>query len=539
MLKRLWKPVVGTAALVGAPGYLYFKYTSNPKPRETFDLSVRVRGPDGKPSMSTRAIQLLTKEEVEERLHEHAQATAVQRRGVVWKQHTAYLASNNPIEDANASKIVERDPSELAPPGDLLFFAVMDGHGGYDTSRLLSRVLIPAVALELDLLMREPSAIIPKSGTLASLKAILSPTKATQIPFDANPQFVSLAIQRAFTNLDSEIVDAPLRFLAQTMVQEGAKEQAIPDLSKHPLAEAMLRPAMSGSCALLALFDTAYRNLYVALAGDSRAVAGVWEETPDGTGFWRVDVLTEDQTGRNPNELRRMQAEHPADEAHTVIMRGRVLGGLEPTRAFGDARYKWPAEVQALLNKAFFEGSGQSMRSTPALLRTPPYVTARPVVTHRDLSFLHSPGSAHERPKSAMKFIVLATDGLWDELTSEEVVALVGGHLAGLKGNIAKSELPILVPTTTGHTIEGKDKRQRSAEEGSWAFVDDNVSTHLIRNAFGGGDELKLRQLLSIPSPLSRKYRDDITVTVVYWEDGREEDARTSTFTSEHAKAKL
>lgn len=55
----------------------------------------------------------------------------------------------------------------------------------------------------------------------------------------------------------------------------------------------------------MALFDTSYRNLYVACTGDSRAVAGVWEETPDGTGVWRVDVLTEDQTGRNPNELRR------------------------------------------------------------------------------------------------------------------------------------------------------------------------------------------------------------------------------------------
>lgn len=40
-----------------------------------------------------------------------------------------------------------------------------------------------------------------------------------------------------------------------------------------------------------------------------------------------------------------MQSEHPADEAALVIQRGRVLGGLEPTRAFGDARYKWPREV--------------------------------------------------------------------------------------------------------------------------------------------------------------------------------------------------
>jgi pyruvate dehydrogenase phosphatase len=248
MLRRLWKPVVGTAVLVGAPGYLYFKYTSKPKPRETFDLSVRVRGPDGKATMSTRSITLLTKDEVEAKLHEHVEATATARRGIIWKKHTAYLSANDPIEDANASKIVQRDPSELSPPGDLLFYAVMDGHGGYHTSRLLSQVLIPAVAIELDLLTKEPSSIIPKLSTLDNLKALFSGSKlASSIPFDGNPQYVSLAIQRAFTNLDSEIVDSPLRLLAQAMMQEGEKEQHIPDLSKHPLAEVMLKPAMSGA----------------------------------------------------------------------------------------------------------------------------------------------------------------------------------------------------------------------------------------------------------------------------------------------------
>lgn len=43
-----------------------------------------------------------------------------------------------------------------------------------------------------------------------------------------------------------------------------------------------------------------------------------------------------------------MKSEHPPDEAEDVIQRGRVLGGLEPSRAFGDARYKWPAEVQSV-----------------------------------------------------------------------------------------------------------------------------------------------------------------------------------------------
>ena len=41
-----------------------------------------------------------------------------------------------------------------------------------------------------------------------------------------------------------------------------------------------------------------------------------------------------------------MQSEHPPDEVEDVIKHGRVLGGLEPTRAFGDARYKWQREVQ-------------------------------------------------------------------------------------------------------------------------------------------------------------------------------------------------
>jgi pyruvate dehydrogenase phosphatase len=57
----------------------------------------------------------------------------------------------------------------------------------------------------------------------------------------------------------------------------------------------------------MAVLDTAHRDLYVACTGDCRAVAGVWEEHEDGKGSWRVEVLSEDQTGRNPNELKRFQ----------------------------------------------------------------------------------------------------------------------------------------------------------------------------------------------------------------------------------------
>ena len=162
------------------------------------------------------------------------------------------------------------------------------------------------------------------------------------------------------------------------------------------------------------------------------------------------------------------------------------------------------------------------MRPTPSASKTPPYVIPTPVVTHRKLS-LPNPGSSKPESSSSLKFLVLATDGLWDELSSEEVVALVGGHLSGLKGTIPKSSLQALVPTATGSpTVEGKELTRGSAHQGSWAFVDDNVSAHLIRNAFGGGDEKELRRVLSIPAPYSRRWRDDVTVTVIWWEEAQE-----------------
>jgi len=296
-------------------------------------------------------------------------------------------------------------------------------------------------------------------------------------------------------------------------------------------------PALSGSCAILAVLDTARRNLYVACTGDCRAVAGIWEEASDGTGSWKVEVLSEDQTGRNEKEAERMRSEHPEEEKDDVIRNGRVLGGLEPTRAFGDARYKWSTELQDILSKAFMGGE---MRRWPGPLKSPPYVTAKPEVTHATLAIpALSPVSASSE-KSTLRFLVLATDGLWDQLSSEDVVALVGGHLSGLKGSIPKSDLPNLVPTSTGTAaVEGKSKRRELAE-GAWAFVDDNPGTHLIRNALGGANNYQLRRTLSIPAPYSRSHRDDITVTVVWWQEGEEQQQpNSSTFNVEVPKAKL
>lgn len=227
-----------------------------------------------------------------------------------------------------------------------------------------------------------------------------------------------------------------------------------------------------------------------------------------------------------------MQSEHPADESALVIQRGRVLGGLEPTRAFGDANYKWPAETHARLVENLLP-PGTAARRSPRDLKTPPYVTADPVVTHRKLTFLpetSSSSSSSSTPPadpnvdSTLKFIVLATDGLWDELSSTDVVALVGGHISGIRSpSVAPSTIPVR-ETSGAAGVEGKDAIKRLKMAGKeenmkkWAFVDDNVSSHLIRNALGGADKEKLAYRASIPSGVARRFRDDITVTVVWYE---------------------
>ncbi|KAG6336594.1 hypothetical protein ID866_2503 [Astraeus odoratus] len=513
MLRRFWKPVAATTLFIGGPGYLYYRYYHNQR-TQAIEIPVRVRSENGQPIVTTRTFPMLPQATVDERLKEHAKQEVIPRGGMNWRITTASVAANDPVEDAHAHTVVARDPDDPLAPGDWLFFAVMDGHGGPHTSRLLSRTLINAVMLELSSLIHSTKG--SKWFSSANVQ---------------NPDAISVALQRAFTKLDEELINAPLKVLAANIDKNAITSKEVPDLSQHPLALPTILPAVSGSCALMAVFDTARQDLYIACSGDSRAVAGVWEEDENGNGSWRVEVLSEDQTGRNPSEHKRVQSEHPPDEADNVIVRGRVLGGLEPTRAFGDARYKWSREVQDILSTAFLIGNNQPLRPPPSNFKTPPYVTATPVVTHCDLAFGNTTnGSAPFKQSNSnsksLRFLVLATDGLWDKLTSEEAVALVGGALQGFKGVVPKTKLSTLVPTSQGTmlTVEGKDKRNHKdsdkEHDGSWSFNDDNLSVHLIRNAFGGGDATAVRRLMSIPYPYARRYRDDTTVTVIVWEDG-------------------
>jgi pyruvate dehydrogenase phosphatase len=321
---RFLRPAIYTiaAAGLGSSGYwLYSNHLSSSlSSKPSFDIRIRQRSPDGRTTMTTKSISQLSDIEIESLLTANAKTESITRPyGVTWKHSTASLNSNDPIEDANAQLILRQNPKGtgksspgLGTSGDLLFFAIMDGHAGPHTSRLLAKALIPAVALELSMLDKPSpegenigSPIQSKASYLsATLSYLRSLLPFLQSPFahipSEDPKYFQLAIQTAFANLDSEIVNAPVRVLE--MLQ--AKAETMKPW-EHPMAEASLLPALSGSCALLAVLDTARRDLHVAVTGDSRAVAGYWDEDATGEGKWRVEVLTEDQTGRNINEYKR------------------------------------------------------------------------------------------------------------------------------------------------------------------------------------------------------------------------------------------
>ncbi|CAA9997412.1 unnamed protein product, partial [Nesidiocoris tenuis] len=106
-------------------------------------------------------------------------------------------------------------------------------------------------------------------------------------------------------------------------------------------------------------------------------------------------------------EVERILSEHPPGEKTKIIERERLLGQLAPLRAFGDFRYKWSREE---LERLAVPRYGKTVIAPH--YETPPYLTAKPDVMYHRIS-----------PKD--KFLVIASDGLWDLLSPLQVTTIV------------------------------------------------------------------------------------------------------------------
>lgn len=198
-------------------------------------------------------------------------------------------------------------------------------------------------------------------------------------------------------------------------------------------------------------------------------------------GSWLATPLSIDQTAQNKDEVKRLKLEHPGE--NLVIKNNRLLGQLQPLRSFGDIQYKWDKVTHShVLTQVYGEPI-----VPPNMYKTPPYLTARPVVTHHRLQ-------PHD------KFLILATDGLWDVLSNEQAVGLVANFLQHKRKDKEHA------PTPSDITAAGDE------------VLEQNAATHLIRHALGGNDHSYVAQMLLVPEQYRRMWRDDITVTVVFFD---------------------
>lgn len=290
---------------------------------------------------------------------------------------------------------------------------------------------------------------------------------------------IDAAIMASFQQLDDEILNDGI--------------DALKSVKTTTEALSRLAPGYAGSCALLSMFDPTTKLLRVACTGDSRAVLGRRDPL---TGSYIATALSTDQTGFNEAELARVQAAHPGEPDVIDRRTGRTLG-LAITRAFGDGMWKWPQEVVQECHDRF------AYRPPRPGYKTPPYVIVEPVVTTTEI-------------RGEGEFVIMASDGLWEHMSSEQAVKLVEMWIAARKnGTIGKGPRKPQPPPSVAKGIRDEQK----VTEENFLVEDENVATHLVRNAFGGADLETLCGTTGIQPPVSRYGRDDITVQVIFFED--------------------
>jgi len=340
--------------------------------------------------------------------------------------------ANEPIEDRHADR-------SLGPAGHI--FCVMDGHGGVLASQFVADHLLDEVAEELRVL------------DSAKEDEAADETEAVQV-----------ALKRAFQSTES------------AFRQELDTMRAAGKVVKTPGI------ANAGACVVLVLMRRGY--LYTAHVGDCRAIiaskASASAMTEGSRKRSRAAMskfprgleaipLTTDHNCYNPIEVDAVRSRCPNDrnairasrnDMMVIRQRGgtaikRVAGSLAVTRAIGDVYLKDP-------------------RYAPEEFRNHvPYITAEAETSARALS-------------EDDCFVVLASDGIWEISTNEDVVGWAADFLAR-----KLSDAPPLEVT-----------------------ISQEIAAQALANVASQQD-LSVSTLAKLKHPDRRKLHDDITCMVV------------------------
>ena len=202
-------------------------------------------------------------------------------------------------------------------------------------------------------------------------------------------------------------------------------------------------------------------RLTVANAGDCRSVMGTLIDHD-----YYATRLSRDHNARVPLEVANLQRQHPGEDDVVRCHKNNpsacyVKGRLQLTRSLGDLYLK-----NGRFNAK--EGQPRAMGRHIPDPYTPPYVS-------------HMPDMTHVRLNPQDKFVIVASDGVWDFLSDEEAVKIVGEQLQQSSG--AQVAASVLVEATL----------RRAADECGMTY----------------------EQLLALPPGKHRRSRHDDTTAVV------------------------
>lgn len=231
----------------------------------------------------------------------------------------------------------------------------------------------------------------------------------SQVDTGPNDTFVGVYDGHGGPDTAKYICDNLLRHLMRLVREHGtisediirsaysATEEGFLTLVRRSLGIKPLIAAI-GSCCLVGVICRG--TLYIANVGDSRAVIG---------SLGRSNKIVAEQLTRDHNasleEIRQeLRSLHPDDSQIVILREGvwRVKGIIQVSRSIGDAYLKRP---EFALDRSF------PRFHLPEPIRRP-VLTAEPSIQSRDL-------------QTNDKFLIFASDGLWEHLTNQEAAEIV------------------------------------------------------------------------------------------------------------------
>ncbi|KAJ3688193.1 hypothetical protein LUZ61_017357 [Rhynchospora tenuis] len=212
--------------------------------------------------------------------------------------------------------------------------------------------------------------------------------------------------------------------------------------------------ATMGSCCLSGVVHD--NKLYVANAGDSRAVVARWA---DGEEQPQVIQLSTDYNANHRDRRQELRAEHPNDPDLFRVSNGRwrVRDRTEVTRSIGAVYLKYNEFNRFPLEDRF--------RMQQPIVR--PILKAEPTVQTHDLE-----------PND--RFVIFGSGGLWREVTNEEAVSIVK-----------------------------TSSRSGAARALLKAALDKASNRH----------NLEYRDLINLPLDVKRHHHDDISIVILFFDE--------------------